>query len=86
MRLELAQKIVVYDVNFSEYDNSIWDVYNRLANPNIVAEMIRDYKGDLAYHQGIADDFQSFTPRTRAVAEDNVKRLNDILQLLEQLA
>ena len=85
-QLELAQKIVVYDINYNEYDNSIWDVYNKLSNPKIVAEMIRDYSGDRAYHQDIADDFQSYTPRTRSVAEDNVKKLNDILQLLNQFA
>ena len=80
--LELAQLIVEYDVDYNEYDDTIFEVAKTLEDPNKVVEMIQKYTDRLAFHQEIADDFQSFSPRTREVALYNIKRLNHILKIL----
>lgn len=84
-RFELAEKIVVYDARYNEYDGSIWEVYDRLANPKIVIEMICDYHCDRIYQRDVVEDFQTFTPRQRALAEESIKKIDDIMSVLKQL-
>jgi hypothetical protein len=84
-KLELAQKIVAYDIHYSEYDDSIWKVYEAIKNPKALAEMARDYVGDLKHRQGIIEDFQTFTPRQRAEAEDARSKIITILRLIREI-
>lgn len=82
--LKLAQMIVEYDIDYNEYDGTVFEVAENLKNPSKVAEMIQKYTNDLAFHQAICEDFQSYTPRTRSIAEDNINKLNKILGGLNQ--
>ena len=84
-KLELAQKIVVYDPHYSEYDDSIWKVYEATKNPKALAEMARDYVGDLRHKQDIVEDFQTYTPRQRAQAEDARSKIITILRLIREI-
>jgi hypothetical protein len=84
-RLELANKIVIYDVNYNEYDGSIWKVYEATKNPKALAEMARDYVGNLRFHQDRIEDFQTYTPRQRAEAEDARNKVITILRLIREI-
>lgn len=84
-RLELAQKIVAYDVHYSEYDDSIWKVYEAIKTPKALAEMARDYVGDLRCKQDIVEDFQTYTPKQRAEAEDARSKIITILRLIREI-
>ena len=84
-RLELAQKIVSYDAYYSEYDDSIWKIYEAIKNPKALAEMARDYVGDLRQKQDIVEDFQTYTPRQRAEAEDGRSKIITILRLIREI-
>ena len=84
--LELAQRIVAYDAHYSEYDDSIWKVYEAIKNPKALAEMARDYVGELTHQQEIVEDFQSYTPRRRANAEDARSKIITILRLIREVA
>lgn len=84
-KLELAQCIVVHDVRYSEYDDSIWRVYEAIKNPSKLAEMAHDYVGELRRTQDIIEDFQTHTPRRRANAEYSRERIINILRLIREL-
>jgi hypothetical protein len=84
-KLELAQKIVTYDPHSSEYDDSIWKVYEATTKPKVSAEMAREYVGDLKRQQDIVEDFQTYTPRQRAVAEDARSKIITILRLIREI-
>lgn len=81
-RLKSAMEIVKFDIRFSEYDGSIWKVYEQLADPCKVEEMIAYYKHELSRQKEIADDFQSSPVWERAVAGNAVKQINSILSAL----
>lgn len=83
--LELAQLIVGYDIDYNEYDGTVFKVAENLKDPNTVAEMIAKYTDRLALHQAVSDDFQSFTPRTRSIAEDHIKKVSIILEKLRAI-
>lgn len=83
--LELAQKIVAYDPRYNEYDDTMWKVYEAIKNPKALAEMARDYVGDLRHKQDIVEDFQTYTPRQRANAEDERSKIITILRLIREI-
>lgn len=84
-RWELAQKIVAYDIHYSEYDGSVFDVYEETKNTKALAEMAHNYVGDLKYQQEIVNDFQSFPPWERAVSENATKEIITILRLIREI-
>lgn len=84
-KLELAQKIVSFDTHYNEYDGTIWKVYKSIQNPKALAEMARDYVGDLRHRQNIIEDFQAYTPRQRANAEDDRSKIITILRLIREI-
>lgn len=84
-KLELAQKIVAYDSHYNEYDGTIWKIYEATKNPKALAEMARDYVGDLRHQQEITEDFQTYTPRQRANAEDARSKIINILRLIREI-
>ena len=83
--LVLAQQIVTYDAYYSEYDGSIWKIYEAIKNPKALAEMARDYVGELRCKQDIIEDFQTYTPRQRAEAEDARSKIITILRLIRAI-
>ena len=84
-KLALAQKIVAYDMHYNEYDGTIWKIYEAIKNPKALAEMARDYVGDLRCKQDIVEDFQTYTPRQRAEAEDARNKIITILHLIREI-
>lgn len=84
-RWELAQKIVAYDIHYSEYDGSVFEVYEAINNPTALAEIARDYVDDLRHKQDIVEDFQTYTSRQRANAEDDRSKIITILHLIREI-
>ena len=84
-RLELARRIVAYDSHYNEYDGTVWKIYEATKNPKALAEMARDYVGDLKHQQEITEDFQTYSPRQRAVAKENQIRISKILRLIREI-
>lgn len=84
-KLELAQKIVAYEPRYNEYDGTIWKVYEAIKSSKTLAEMARDYVGDLRHKLDIVEDFQTYTPRQRAEAEDARGKIITILRLIREV-
>lgn len=84
-KLELALKIVSYDPRYNEYDGTVWKIYKAIKNPKALAEMARDYVGELRHRQDIIEDFQSYTPRQRTNAEYDRTDIITILSLIREI-
>ena len=82
---ELSQKIVAYDIHYSEYDGSVFEVYEAIKNPTALAEMAHTYVGDLRHKQNMVEDFQTYTPRQRVEAENDRSKIITILRLIREI-
>jgi hypothetical protein len=60
-------------------------VYEAIKTPKALAEMARDYVGDLTHQQEIVEDSQNYTPRQRANAEDARSKIITILRLIREI-
>lgn len=83
-RFKLATEIAYYEF-CNGHDKSPWEIYNATANPKALAEMARDFVGDLRHKQDIVEDFQTYTPIQRATAEDARSQIITILHLIREI-